>query len=123
MKMIDEEVEESSDQSDKMCVLPEDFVKGGSISDSSIGEKDFYNSWQLVHDRKERQNQKQATKINLRDLTESDFLELTEAKNSDKRRQHQKQATINLRDLTESDFLGLIEAKNQDKRFYSWLNF
>ena len=81
MKMIDEELEESSDQSDKRRGLPEDFAKGESISDLSNGEKDFYNSWQVVHDRKERQNQKQTTKINLRDLTESDFLEMTEASN------------------------------------------
>ena len=81
MKMIDEELEESSDQSDKRRGLPEDFAKGESISDLSNGEKDFYNSWQVVHDRKERQNQKQTTKINLRDLTESDFLEMTEATN------------------------------------------
>ena len=43
MKMIDEEIEESSENSEKVRTLRDDFAsKGESRSDVSIEEEDFY---------------------------------------------------------------------------------
>jgi hypothetical protein len=90
MKMIDEVDEGDAEGSDNSRLEPRDLLEAYSMSnqessnDASINDDAFFNGWNIVSDRKERVRQKQAT-INLKDLTESDFLELIEAKNQDKR--------------------------------------
>lgn len=82
MNMIDEAVDED-ENSDNSQRDPHDSLSTPlSSNDMSIDES--FNDWNLVSDRKERLRQGKAT-INLKDLTESDFLELIEAKNQDKR--------------------------------------
>lgn len=90
MKMIDEVDEGDAEGSDNSHREPRDLLEAFSMSnqessnDASMADEAFFSGWNIVSDRKERVRQKQAT-INLKDLTESDFLELIEAKNQDKR--------------------------------------
>lgn len=55
-----------------------------SLNEDLRKDEGFFNGWNIVSDRKDRVRQKQAT-IDLKDLTESDFLELIDSKNQDKR--------------------------------------
>lgn len=90
MKMIDEVDEGDAEGSDNSKHEPHELVDVNSSSNhESLNEdlrKDegFFNGWNIVSDRKDRVRQKQAT-IDLKDLTESDFLELIDSKNQDKR--------------------------------------
>jgi hypothetical protein len=82
MNMIDEDMKEDENSDD--ADVHDDLSTPLSSNDMSVDNDGFFNDWNLVQDRKERARQRKAT-INLKDLTESDFLELIEAKNQDKR--------------------------------------
>lgn len=77
MNMIDEVIDED-DQSDDQMIL--DSVS----SNLSMYDGAGVSEWKLVQDRTEKIKERKET-INLKDITESDFLELIDMKNQDKR--------------------------------------
>ena len=85
--MIDEvesENEGNDHGSDNSNKEPRDLTH---ILDEDIDEEDtgfFSKQWVIVNDRKKKKRYTEST-IELKDLTEGDFLELIEAKNQDKR--------------------------------------
>lgn len=79
MNMIDEVVNEDDASDNSNGVLKSE----DASSDLEMMDESF-NDWNLVSDRNERTKKLKAT-INLKDITETHFLELIEAKNQDKR--------------------------------------
>jgi hypothetical protein len=78
MNMIDEVVDE--DDSDKSA---KGYLHSENAS-SNLSMIDEISEWHVVEDRSEKAKKRTAT-INLKDITESDFLELIDSKNQDKR--------------------------------------
>lgn len=81
MNMIDEDIHEDEKSDNSQDDHLDDLSAPMSSNDISI---DNEGEWKLVSDRKERQQKYKAT-INLKDLKESDFLEMIDSKNQNKR--------------------------------------